>query len=356
MRKNTREIKIGNVKVGAGAPVSVQSMTNTKTSDVSATVDQIKRLEKVGCEIIRVAIPDEAAANAIREIKKQIKIPIIADIHFRHDLAIASMESGADAIRINPGNIGSRDRVLAVVEAAKKKNIPIRIGVNSGSVEKSILEKFGHPTPAAMVESALTHVRLLEEMNFFDIKISVKASSVVDTISAYRLLSDKVDYPLHLGVTEAGTLLAGAIKSAIGIGTLLAEGIGDTIRVSLTSDVTNEVRAGYEILSNLGLRERMYPEVISCPTCGRLGINLETLVAKVEDHLDGVRVPLKIAVMGCIVNGPGEAKEADLGVAGGDGRGVIFRKGEVVMTCAEAEIEREFLKEIDKLILEREKK
>lgn len=350
MRKNTREIKIGNVKVGGGSPVSVQSMTNTKTSDVKATVDQIKRLEKVGCEIIRVAVPDESAAHAIREIKSRINIPLIADIHFRHDLAIASMEAGADAIRINPGNIGGRDKVQAVVEQAKKRKIPIRIGVNSGSVEKKLLEKFGHPTPEAMVESALGHVRLLEELDFFDIKISVKASSVADTIAAYRILSTKVDYPLHLGVTEAGTLLAGAIKSAIGIGTLLSEGIGDTIRVSLTSDVVNEVRAGFEILSNLGLRPRPYPEIISCPTCGRLGIDLEALVAKVESHLEGVRVPIKVAVMGCVVNGPGEAKEADLGVAGGDGRGVIFRKGEVIMTCAEAEIEREFLKQIDKLL------
>ncbi len=353
MKKNTRQISVGKTAVGGGAAVSVQSMCNTKTSDVDATVSQIKRLEANACEIVRVAVPDEESARAIKDIKAKISIPLIADIHFRHDLALISIDSGADAIRINPGNIGDRAKVAAVVEAARARRLPIRIGVNSGSVEKHLLEKYGHPTPEAMVESALAHVRILEEMNYREVKISVKASGVGETIAAYRLLSQKTDLPLHLGVTEAGTLLSGAIKSAMGIGTLLAEGIGDTIRVSLTSDVVNEVRAAYEILANLNLRKRPYPEIISCPTCGRLGIDLEALVSRVERHLEGVRIPMKVAVMGCVVNGPGEASEADVGVAGGDGRGVIFRSGKVVKTCDAAQLEKEFLGELDKLISEK---
>jgi (E)-4-hydroxy-3-methylbut-2-enyl-diphosphate synthase len=351
-RKRTRRVMVGSVPVGGGAPISVQSMTNTKTSDVFATVAQIKRLEDAGCEIVRVAVPDEDAVRALGRIRSSISIPLVADIHFRHDFAIEAIASGVDCVRINPGNIGSREKVAAVVEAAKKRSVPIRIGVNSGSVEKEILARHGHPTPEAIVESALSHVRILEEMDFFDIKISAKASNVADMVSAYRLLSEKVDYPLHLGVTEAGSLLVGAVKSAMGIGTLLSEGIGDTVRVSLTSDVVNEVKAAYEILANLGLRERPYPEIVSCPTCGRLSIDLEGLIARVEKRLVGVKVPMKIAIMGCVVNGPGEAKEADVGVAGGDGRGVIFRRGRTVKTCDERDIEDELMKEVDTFLKE----
>ena len=350
MRKITLQIKVGGVAVGGGSPVSVQSMTNTKTSDVDATVAQIERLEKAHCEIARVAVPDMDAARALGAIKSRIRIPLIADIHFKHDLALAAVASGVDGLRINPGNIGSKERVAEVATAAKARGIPIRIGVNAGSLEEEILRKHKHPTPAALVESALGHVRLLEEQKFRDIKISVKASSVADTIAAYRMLSEKVNYPLHLGVTEAGTLLAGAIKSALGIGSLLSEGRGDTLRVSLTADPVQEVRAAYEIMANLGIRERPYVEIVSCPTCGRLQINLEGLVARLERRLDGVRGPLKVAVMGCIVNGPGEAREADVGVAGGNGKGMILVRGEVVKTCREDEIEDELMRQIEALL------
>lgn len=353
MRKITQQIKVGGVVVGGGAPVSVQSMTNTNTADVAATVAQIERLEAAGCEIVRVAVPDRAAAGALREIKSGIRLPLIADIHFQHDLALMAIAAGVDGLRINPGNIGSRERVAEVAEAAGARGIPIRIGVNAGSLEEEILNKHGHPTPAALVESAIGHVRLLEEVRFRDIKISVKASNVADTIAAYRMLSEKVHYPLHLGVTEAGTLLSGAIKSAMGIGSLLAEGIGDTIRVSLTADPVQEVKAGFEILANLGLRPRPFVEIVSCPTCGRLQIDLEGLVARLERRLEGVRGPLKVAVMGCIVNGPGEAREADVGVAGGSGKGVIIRGGEIVKTCREEEIEEELMKQIETLIVNR---
>ncbi len=354
MRKVTSQIKVGGVAVGGGAPVSVQSMTNTRTADVEATVAQVARLERAGCDIVRVAVPDDEAAAALGEIKSRIAIPVIADIHFRHDLALRAIDAGVDGLRINPGNIGGRERVAEVAAAAKGKGVPIRVGVNAGSLESEILKKYGHPSPAALVESALAHVGLLEEHKFRDIKISVKASSVSDTIAAYRLLSEKVSYPLHLGVTEAGTLLAGCIKSAMGIGALLSEGIGDTIRVSLTADPVQEVRAGYEILANLGLRERPYVEIVSCPTCGRLQIDLEGLVARLERRLEGVRGPLKVAVMGCVVNGPGEAREADVGVAGGAGKGMIIVKGEVVKSCREDEIEDELMREIEKIVENRE--
>lgn len=353
MRKVTSQIKLGRVLVGGGSPVSVQSMTNTKTSDVEATVAQISRLEKVGCEIARVAVPDMEAARALSEIRRRIGIPLVADIHFKHDLALAAVEAGVDGLRINPGNIGSKERVAEVANAAKGRGIPIRIGVNAGSLEEEILKKFGHPTPAALVESALGHARLLEEQKFRDIKISVKASGVAETIAAYRMLSEKVNYPLHLGVTEAGTLLSGAIKSAMGIGALLSEGIGDTLRVSLTADPVQEIKAGYEILANLGLRDRPYVEIVSCPTCGRVQIDLEGLVAKLERRLEGVRGPLKVAVMGCVVNGPGEAREADVGVAGGAGKGVIIVKGEIVKSCREDQIEDELMREIEKIIVNR---
>lgn len=356
MRKQTRKIHVGKVAMGGGSPIPVQSMTNTKTHDVAATVAQIKRLENVGCEIVRVAVPDEDACAALSQIKKQINIPLIADIHFRHDFALKAIESQVDGLRINPGNIGSNEKVALVADAAKKRGIPIRIGVNAGSLESDLVAKYKHPSPEALVESALRHVRLLEACSFGDIKISVKASGVLDTIAAYGLLSDKVDYPLHLGVTEAGTLFAGSIKSAMGIGTLLYEGIGDTIRVSLTADPVREVRAGFEILANLNLRKRPFPEIISCPTCGRLEIDLENLVERIERRVEGIKEPIKIAVMGCVVNGPGEVKEADVGVAGGKGKGMIIRGGEIVKTCAENEIENELMKEIESFIKENRSK
>ena len=355
MRRATRQIKVGDVAIGGGAPISVQSMTNTDTADIKATVSQIDRLAHAGCEIVRVAVPDEAAAGALAQIKSQISIPLIADIHFRADLALAALEAGVDGLRINPGNIGSREKVARIARAAKRRGVPIRVGVNAGSLESEVLNRCGHPTPQALVESALNHVRQLEELNFHDIKISVKASNVADTIAAYRLLAEKVDYPLHLGVTEAGTLLSGAIKSAMGIGALLSEGIGDTIRVSLTADPVKEVRAGYEILGNLGLRQRPYVEVISCPTCGRLQIDLEGLVERVERRLEGISAPLKVAVMGCVVNGPGEVREADIGIAGGAGKGMIIRQGEIVKTCREEELEDELMKEVLQLIAERKR-
>lgn len=349
-RRRTRQVKVGSVVIGGGAPVSVQSMTNTDTRDVGRTVEQIKRLERAGCEIARVAVPDAEAAGVLGKIRASISIPLVADIHFDHKLALIALEQGVHGLRLNPGNIGSIDRVREVAKEAKARGVPIRIGVNSGSLEKDILKKFGSPTPEALVESAMRHVKILEDLDFRDIKISVKASSVKDTLSAYRLLSSKVDYPLHLGVTEAGTILTGAIKSALGIGTLLQEGIGDTVRVSLTADPAKEVRAAYEILASLGLRERPFVEIISCPTCGRLEIDLEGLVNRLETRLDGVRAPLKVAVMGCIVNGPGEAAKADIGVAGGNGKGMIIKGGSVIKTCREEELEDELMKEIEKMV------
>lgn len=286
----------------------------------------------------------------MKDIKKQIAIPLIADIHFNHKLALMAIDSGVDALRINPGNIGGEDKVKEVVRAALPRKIPIRIGVNSGSVEEGLLKKYGGPKPEALVESALRHVRLLEDQDFHEIKIAIKSSNVSDMIEGYRILSKKVDYPLHLGVTEAGTLLPGAIKSALGIGILLSEGIGDTIRVSLTADTVQEVRAAYEILAALGLRKRPGVEVVSCPTCGRLQIDLVGLVERVEKRLAKIRMPLKVSVLGCIVNGPGEAKEADIGIAGGNGKGVIIRKGEIVRTCREEELEEELMKEVERLV------
>lgn len=348
-RKKTRQIRVGNVLIGGGAPVSVQSMLMSKTEDVKSAVAEVKKLEEADCEIIRAAVPDEAAAKALKDIKRQIKIPLIADIHFNHKLALIALDSGVDGLRINPGNIGSDAKVKEVVKAAAPRNVPIRIGVNSGSVEEDLLKQYGGPKPIAMVESALRHVRILEDLNFFDIKISIKSSNVLDMIDAYRLISSRVDYPLHLGVTEAGTLLPGAIKSSLGIGILLAEGIGDTIRVSLTADTVQEVKAAYEILASLGLRKRPGVEIVSCPTCGRLQIDLVSLVERVEKRLAHVKVPLKVSVLGCIVNGPGEARESDIGIAGGNGKGVIIRKGEIIRTCKEEELEEELMKEIDKL-------
>ncbi|MBU0545431.1 MAG: flavodoxin-dependent (E)-4-hydroxy-3-methylbut-2-enyl-diphosphate synthase [Proteobacteria bacterium] len=347
-RKKTRQISVGGVKVGGMAPISVQSMTNTFTSDTNATVAQIKRLEDAGCEIIRVAVPDLSSAAAISAIKKQISIPLIADIHFDYCLAIASAKAGADGLRINPGNIGTAAKIKKVVDCAKDLNIPIRIGVNSGSLEKDMLKKYNGATPEAMVESAIRHIDKLRSLDFHEIKISIKASDVFRTMEAYRLLSKKTDLPLHVGVTEAGALFPGIVKSALGIGMLLAEGIGDTIRVSLTRDPVEEVRTGYEILKALDIRKRG-PEIISCPTCGRCNINLFDIVERVEKALLSNPVYVKLAVMGCIVNGPGEAKEADIGVAGGDGTGILFKKGKVVKKFPQEMLVDILLEEVAKI-------
>ena len=320
---------VGDVPVGNMAPISVQSMTNTPTTDVNATVSQIERLQNAGCEIVRLAVPDAEAAQAIARIKPKISIPLIADIHFDFRLAIAAARAGADALRINPGNIGSAAKVKAVVDCAKDAGISIRIGVNAGSLEKDILKKYQGATAQAMVDSARRNIELLKSLDFHRIKVSLKASDVPRTIEAYRLMSAGTDIPLHVGVTEAGSLYTGIVKSALGIGTLLAEGIGDTIRVSLTRDPVEEVRVGYEILKALGIRQRG-PEIISCPTCGRCNIELFSIVEQVEKALMSTVAPIKIAIMGCVVNGPGEAREADIGIAGGDGTGILFRKGKVV--------------------------
>jgi (E)-4-hydroxy-3-methylbut-2-enyl-diphosphate synthase len=320
---------VGNVAVGGGAPISVQSMTNTKTDDVTATVDQIRQLTGAGCEIVRVAVPDPPAADAISRIKKRISIPLIADIHFDYRLAIAAARAGADGLRFNPGNIGSRKNINALVDCARDHGIPIRIGVNAGSLEKDILDKHDGVTAAGMVESALRHAALLQDLDFHEIKISIKASDVPRTLEAYRLLSRQTDLPLHVGVTEAGSLYAGIVKSALGIGTLLAEGIGDTLRVSLTRDPVEEVRVGFEILRALDIRHRG-PEIISCPTCGRCDIPLFDVVDRVEKALMTRTTDVKVAIMGCVVNGPGEAREADIGIAGGSGVGILFKKGRVV--------------------------
>lgn len=351
-RRLTRQLEVGKVKVGGGAPIAVQSMTNTKTSDPVATLEQINRLAEAGCDIVRCAVPDMAAAEGLKTIVKESPVPVIADIHFDYKLALAAIEAGVDGLRLNPGNIGGNDRVAAVVEAAKKRNIPIRIGVNAGSLPKDLLERYGHPTPEALVEAAWRHIRILEEMDYKNIKISLKAHDVPLTLAAYRLMASQCDYPLHVGITEAGTVNSGIIKSAVGIGTLLAEGIGDTIRVSLTGDPVREVKVGFEILKSLGLRE-YGPTLISCPTCGRTQINLEKLALEVERRLAEITEPITVAVMGCVVNGPGEAREADVGIAGGINEGLIFRKGEVLKKVAEADIIDELFAEIDKILLER---
>lgn len=346
-RKKTRPVMVGKVKVGGMAPISIQSMTNTFTQDIPATVSQIQRLETAGCEIVRVAVPDIEAAEAISLIKKEITIPIIADIHFDYRLALASAKAGADGLRINPGNIGSKKKVKAVVDCAKDFNISIRIGVNSGSVEKDLVKKFKGPCAEAMVESAILKIDLLKSLDFHEIKVSLKASDVYRTVKAYRLLSEKTDLPLHVGVTEAGGLYSGIVKSSLGIGMLLAEGIGDTIRVSLTRDPVEEVRTGYEILKGLDIRKHG-PEIISCPTCGRCNIDLFGIVEELEKSLWLKSTPIKIAIMGCVVNGPGEAKEADIGIAGGDGVGILFKKGKVVRKFPEEKLAEVLLKEIKK--------
>ncbi len=348
-RRVTRRIYIGKVPIGDGAPVAVQSMTNTDTRDIQSTVNQIKSLARYGCEIVRLAIPDEDAANAFKKIRARVEVPLVADIHFDHRLALKVLEGNADGLRINPGNIGSQQAVEKVVRAASDRGVPIRIGVNAGSLQKDILAKYGYPSPEAMVESALIHVGILESKGFDKIKISLKSSNAINTIRAYELLSEKVDYPLHLGVTEAGTLIPGTVKNTLGIGFLLAKGIGDTFRVSLTRDPVEEVKVAYEILRALDIRHRGV-EIISCPTCGRCQIDLFSLVDSVDKALSDITESPKVAIMGCVVNGPGEAKEADLGIAGGKGKGIFFRNGRVVKKVPEKDLEKVIVEEVKKFI------
>ena len=351
-RRPTRQIHIGKVAIGGGAPISVQSMTNTKTTDTEATVAQIRALQAAGCDIVRLAVPDMEAAKNLGNILRQVTVPLVADIHFDYKLALEAIHQGIHALRLNPGNIGGEEKVRAVVEAAKEAGIPIRIGVNAGSLDKKILKKYGGVTPEALVESAMEHVRILEALDFHDMKISLKAHDVPLTIAAYRLMSQTVDYPLHLGITEAGTVNTGIIKSAVGIGALLAEGIGDTFRISLTGDPVVEVRVANEILKSLGLKE-YGPTLVACPTCGRTSIDLPAIAAQVEEKLRDIEEPIEVAVMGCVVNGPGEARGADVGIAGGNGEGLIFRKGEIVRKVPEADLVNELFQEIDQILEER---
>lgn len=345
-RENTRVVQIGNRKIGGGNPILIQSMTNTKTEDVEATVAQILALEKAGCEIIRCTVPTEEAARAVSEIKKQIHIPLVADIHFDYRMAIAAIENGADKIRINPGNIGSAEKVKAVVDAAREREIPIRVGVNSGSLEKPLLEKYGGVTAEGIVESALDKVRMIEELDYHNLVISIKSSDVLMCVRAHELLADRTDYPLHVGITEAGTVRSGNIKSAIGLGLILSKGIGDTIRVSLTGDPVEEIKSARLVLRTLGLRKGGI-EVVSCPTCGRTQIDLIGLASKVEALVEDYPLDIKVAVMGCAVNGPGEAKEADLGIAGGRGEGLLIKKGEIVRKVPEDELLNALKYELD---------
>lgn len=346
-RRRSLQVKVGRITLGGDAPVRVQSMTNTNPHDVAATVEQVRRLEEAGCEMVRLAVPDEGAVRALRDIRKEVDVPIVADIHFDHRLALGALEAGADKLRINPGNIGGRDKVEAVARAAKERGVPIRVGVNSGSIRRDFLKKYG-PTAEAMVESALEEVRILEEVGFQDIVVSLKASDVPRTVRAYELIADRVPYPLHIGITEAGTVRSGSVRSAVGLGILLWEGIGDTVRVSLSGDPVEEVRVAYEILKSLDLRRRG-AKVVACPTCGRAEIDVASLAERVERALEGLERPLTVAVMGCVVNGPGEAKEADVGVAGGRRGGVVFREGKVVRRVEEGEIFDALMEEIGKI-------
>ncbi len=348
MRKTTKTVDIGGVKIGGNNPVAIQSMCNTDTRDVKATVNQILRLEEAGCEIIRVAVPDQEAAAAVADIKKAIHIPLVVDIHFDYRLALECMKNGADKVRINPGNIGGTDRVKKVVETAKERSVPIRIGVNGGSLEKELIEKYGGPTADALVESAMRHVKILENEDFDNTVVSIKISNVPVMIEAYRKFSEISDLPLHIGVTEAGTLRSGTIKSAIGIGSLLSGGIGDTMRVSLTADPVEEIYAAYDIQRILGLRKKGV-QLVSCPTCGRTRINLIEIANEVEKRLANVDKDITVAVMGCAVNGPGEAREADIGIAGGCGEGLIFRKGKIIKKAPENKIIDELMNEIEKI-------
>lgn len=348
MRRNCKKIKIKDMYIGGDSPILIQSMTNTDTRDIKATVNQITELKNAGCEIVRVAVPDLQAAEAIKEIKPNIDIPLVADIHFDYKLALKSMENGVDGLRINPGNIGSELKIKEVANCASYYNVPIRVGVNSGSLEKDLLKKYGSPTPEALVESALRNVRLLEKYNFFNIVISVKSSNVIKNIESYRILAKETEYPLHLGVTEAGTAFSGTIKSAIGIGSLLCDGIGDTIRVSLTGSPIDEIKVAKEILKDCGIRKEGI-EIISCPTCGRTNIDLISIAKEAEKRLSSINKPIKVAIMGCAVNGPGEAREADLGIAGGSGEGVIFKKGEIIRKVPEEKLLDALMEEIAKL-------
>lgn len=344
----TKQIKVGNVLVGGGAPVSIQSMTNTRTDDVEATLRQIRELAAAGCEIIRVAVPDMAAAKAVGKIKEQCPLPLVVDIHFDYKLALEAIAAGADKVRINPGNIGSEDRVKAVADACRQKNIPIRIGVNGGSLEKPLLAKYGGVCPEAMVESAFGHIRLLNKFDFDDICVSLKSSSVPMTMKAYQIMSHESNYPLHIGVTEAGTVRMGTLKSAVGIGGLLALGIGDTMRVSLSADPVEEVYAARDILKAAGIRKEG-AELVSCPTCGRTRIDLISLAGEVEERLKTVDKPITVAVMGCVVNGPGEASAADCGIAGGVGEGLLFKKGQIIKKVPQDQLVDELFALIDTL-------
>jgi (E)-4-hydroxy-3-methylbut-2-enyl-diphosphate synthase len=351
-RRTTRQIQLGNVKVGGGAPITVQSMTKTDTRDVQATLLEIWSLEAAGCDIVRCAVPVREAAEKLGEIKRQIRIPLVADIHFNYKLALIALQQGVDGLRLNPGNIGGRKFVMEVVSLAKERKIPIRIGVNAGSLEKDLLDKYGGPTAQGMVESALRHIHILEECSYPEMKVSLKASDPLMMIEAYRMLADQVDYPFHLGVTEAGTPGVGTIKSSVGLGAVLSQGIGDTIRVSLSADPTEEVRVGIDILKALGLRKGGLT-FVSCPSCGRADVDLVKLAKEVEDEFRGLNEEIHIAVMGCEVNGPGEARAADIGVAGGRGIGLIFKGGEVIRKVPEAEIVSAMREEVDKFVAER---
>ncbi|MDD6012185.1 MAG: flavodoxin-dependent (E)-4-hydroxy-3-methylbut-2-enyl-diphosphate synthase [Oscillospiraceae bacterium] len=347
-RRSAKKVKVGNTFIGGDSKITVQSMLNVPAHDSEGNIEQAKKLEKAGCEIIRIAVPDRESVSTLAAVKNSVRIPVVADIHFDYKLALASLEAGADKIRINPGNIGCDENVKAVADACRRRSVPIRIGVNSGSVEKHILEQFGGPTPEAMAQSAMYHVRLLEKFDFDDIVISIKSSNVRNMIAAYELVAQMCDYPLHLGVTEAGTARMGLVKSAVGIGSLLTRGIGDTIRVSLTADPVEEVYAGFDILRSIGL-DSGSARLVSCPTCGRTKIDLISLAAEVENRLRGVKKDITVAVMGCVVNGPGEAREADIGIAGGDGCGLLFKKGEVLRKVPEEQIVDELMKEIELL-------
>lgn len=346
-RRLSREVSVGHVKIGGNNPISIQSMTNTDTRDAKSTIVQIKRLEEVGCDVVRIAVPDMEAAKNIGEIKNNVNIPVIADIHFDYRLALEAIDQGIDGVRINPGNIGNIDKVKMVVNKCKEKNLKIRIGVNGGSLEKELLEKYGSPTAEALVESALGHVKILEDLDFYNIVISLKSSDIYKTIEAYDLISKKVDYPLHIGITESGSVKKGTIKSSIGVGALLLKGIGDTIRISLTGDPTEEVIVGKEILRSLNLLNDKI-KVVSCPTCGRCNIDLISVVNEVEEKINKIHKNMTVAIMGCAVNGPGEAKEADIGIAGGKGEGLLFKKGEIIRKIKGDNLVEELLNEIEK--------
>lgn len=351
-RKPTKKVQVGSLFIGGDAPISIQSMTKTDTRDILKTVHQIKKLEEAGCEIIRCAVPDMEAAEALAAIKKNINLPLVADIHFDYRLALKAIESGVDKVRLNPGNIGDESRIKKVVEKAKERGVAIRIGVNSGSLEKDLLEKYEGVTPEAMVESALRHIALLESLHFESIVVSLKTSDIDRTLQSYRFLSEKVSYPLHIGLTESGSQFAGSIRSAVGLGILLSEGIGDTLRISLTADPVQEVKVGKEILRSFG-HKRNGVILVSCPICGRCNIDMEKITLEIEQGLEKVQKPLKIAIMGCAVNGPGEAKEADLGITGGKGEALIYKKGEILRKVQEEKLVKEFLKEVRRMLAEK---